>query len=142
MAGTDDVICNCLAVRQAARQLTQLYDEALADSGIRVTQYSILARLSRIEPATMQQLAETLVMDRTTLTHNLKPLERDGLVAIGVDANDQRARRLRVTSAGRKTLTAARAAWRRAQDRFEERFGTADAARLRRDLARVVDATR
>lgn len=141
--GPDDVVCNCLAVRQAARQLTQLYDDALAETGLRVTQFSVLARLSHIEPATMQQLAETLVMDRTTLTHNLKPLERDGLVSVGVDKGDQRARRLVLSKAGKAKLKAATAAWERAQERFEAAFGGADAAvSFRRQLARAVEAAR
>lgn len=136
----DEVLCNCLAVRQAARQLTQLYDEALAHTGLRVTQYSVLARLARIEPATMLELAAALVMDRTTLTHNLKPLERDGLVVIGVDEADQRARRLRLTAKGKATLKSARVAWRRAQERFETAFGADRAAELRRQLSRAVAA--
>lgn len=142
MRSYEDVICNCLALRQAARQLTQVYDESLAGTGLRVTQFSVLARLARIEPATMQELAEALVMDRTTLTHNLKPLERDGLVSIGVHEVDQRVRHLRVTKTGRAKLKDARAAWKRAQDRFEGDFGVEEAAELRRQLARVVDATR
>lgn len=142
MAFVQEIPCNCLAVRQAARQLTQLYDAALAGTGLRVTQYSILACLSRIEPATMQELADTLVMDRTTLTHNLKPLEREGLVAIHPDEGDRRVRRLQLTRTGVTTLKGARAAWKSAQDRFEGTFGTEEAAALRRQLARVVEAAR
>lgn len=138
-----DVICNCLAVRQAARQLTQLYDDALAETGLRITQYSVLAHLARIEPATMQTLAETLVLDRTTLSHNLKPLERDGLVVIGVAEDDQRVRLLRLTAAGKAKLREARTAWAATQKRFEAAFGGAEEAiALRQQLARAVDAAR
>ncbi len=135
-----DVICNCLAVRQAARQLTQMYENALAGTGLRATQFSVLARLSQIEPATMQTLAEELVMDRTTLSHNLKPLERDGLVAVAVADGDQRVRQLRLTKTGMSTLKAAHQAWLRAQQKFERAFGVDEAAALRRELARAITA--
>lgn len=134
--------CSCLAVRQAARQITQLYDEELAGTGLRITQYGVLARLARIAPATMQELAESLVMDRTTLAHNLKPLERDGLVVVAVDRADRRVRRLRLTDAGKETLSAARTSWRRAERRFERALGREDAAQLREMMSRVVAATR
>ena len=134
--------CNCLAVRQAARQVTQLYDEELSETGLRSTQYAVLSRLSSIAPATMQSLAEALVMDRTTLAHNLKPLERDGLVSVGADENDRRVRRLVLTAKGKATLATAKKAWNRAQDRFERAFGHDDAVALRKLLARVVEAAR
>ncbi len=73
--------CNCLALRQAARQVTQFYDQFLAPSGLRSTQYSILARLQRKGPMTINALAGELVMDRTTLGRNILPLQRDGLIA-------------------------------------------------------------
>ncbi|MDC3956971.1 MarR family winged helix-turn-helix transcriptional regulator [Polyangium jinanense] len=137
-----EILCNCLAIRQAARQITQLYDEELAGTGLRATQYAVLSRLSRIAPATMQDLAEALVMDRTTLTHNLKPLEREGLVVMGVAEHDRRVRQLRLTPAGTATLKEARVAWARAQARFEDAYGADDAAELRRQLARAVEAAR
>lgn len=118
-----------------------MYDDELVGTGLRSTQYSVLARLSRIEPATMQQLAELLVMDRTTLTHNLKPLQRDGLVSVGVAEGDLRARALQVTPLGKETLQRARKAWLRAQERFEGAFGVEEAATLRRELRRVITAT-
>ncbi|TKD00552.1 MarR family winged helix-turn-helix transcriptional regulator [Polyangium fumosum] len=139
---SSETLCNCLAVRQAARQITQLYDEELAGTGLRATQYAVLSRLSRIAPATVQDLAEALVMDRTTLAHNLKPLEREGLVVMGVAAHDRRVRELRLTPAGTAKLQEARVAWARAQARFEHAFGAEDAAELRRQLARAVEAVR
>ncbi len=71
--------CNCLALRQAARHVTQFYDQALAPSGMRATQYSILARLERNGSMTINALAAALVMDRTTLGRNVLPLQRDGV---------------------------------------------------------------
>lgn len=140
MSSAHESVCNCLAVRQAARQLTQLYDAELAPTGLRATQFSVLALLSQLQPATVQELADALVMDRTTVTHNLKPLERDGLVSIGTDEADQRARRLRLTVAGMARFKEAREAWKRAQQKFERAFGAREAAALRRELARAIDA--
>src|SRR5580692_12041944 len=74
--------CTCLAVRQAARHVTQFYDRHLAPVGLRTTQFSILARLRRRGAMTINALAEEMVMDRTTLGRNILPLERDGLVAV------------------------------------------------------------
>jgi DNA-binding MarR family transcriptional regulator len=74
--------CNCLAVRQAARHITQFYDQFLAASWLRTTQFSILAKLRRLGPMTINVLAADLVMDRTTLGRNILPLERDGLIAV------------------------------------------------------------
>ena len=80
--------CNCLAIRQAARYVTQLYDRHLARSGLRTSQYGILARLKRLGATTINELAAELVMDRTTLGRNIRPLERDGLISISYSAID------------------------------------------------------
>src|SRR5271168_3047540 len=75
-------VCNCLALRQAARHVTQFYDQYLASSGLRTTQFSILANLQRLGPLSINALARELVMDRTTLGRTMLPLERDGLIRI------------------------------------------------------------
>ena len=75
-------VCNCLALRQAARHVTQFYDQYLVPSGSRTTQFSILAKLKRLGPMTINALARELVMDRTTLGRTMLPLERDGLITI------------------------------------------------------------
>src|SRR5438128_12181911 len=92
--------CICLAVRQAARHVTQFYDRLLAPSGLRTTQFSILAKLRRSAPMTINALAAEMVMDRTTLGRNILPLERDGLVAVEQGSRDRRSKELRVTAAG------------------------------------------
>ena len=135
-----EIVCNCLAIRQAARQITQLYDAELAETGLRSTQYSVLARLARTGPMTQQELAEALVMDRSTLGHNLRPLEREGLVAIAIDREDRRARRLEITPTGKEKVKSAHAAWKRAQERFDSRYGETESAQLRQLLRRAVDA--
>jgi DNA-binding MarR family transcriptional regulator len=127
-------VCNCFAVRAAARHVTQSYDQILAPTGLRTTQYSILARLKWKGPLTINALAEDMVMDRTTLGRNILPLQRDGLITIKSAASDRRAKELRLTKAGEKRLEAALKGWSQAQARFEAVFGAGRAADLRRLL--------
>ena len=94
--------CNCFAVRSAARHVTQFYDQHLASSGLRTTQFSILSKLKRKGPMTINRLAEDMAMDRTTLGRNILPLERDGLIRIEPAAHDRRAKELHLTAAGAK----------------------------------------
>src|SRR5258706_11738113 len=114
--------CNCFAVRSAARHVTQLYDQLLAPVGLRVTQFSILSKLRRRGPLTINALAEDMVMDRTTLARNIQPLERDGLIRIEPAPSDRRAKELHLTNAGEKRLQAGREAWAKGQARFEASF--------------------
>jgi DNA-binding MarR family transcriptional regulator len=129
--------CNCLVVRQAARYLTQFYDQYLAHSGLRTTQYAILAKLERMGPLTIGALADAMVMDRTTLGRNIKPLVRERLIAIGEGRSDRRRKVLRVTATGVKRVRAAEKAWGEAQDRFEAVYGRAKAESLREMLRAV-----
>jgi DNA-binding MarR family transcriptional regulator len=140
MHGTDADECYCSALRQAARQITQLYDRALADSGLRVTQYSILSRIDRNGAQPIQQLADALAMDRTTLSHNVGPLIRDRLLVSAPSAADRRVKELRVTHLGRAKLASARAGWRVAQSKFEKVVGGGRAGELR-SLARAITGT-
>ncbi len=132
--------CNCFAMRAAARHLSQSYDRFLAPSGLRTTQFSILARLKRKGPLTINALAEDMVMDRTTLGRNILPLERDGLISIEPTASDRRAKELRLTKAGEKRLQGALKGWSQAQARFETVFGAERAGDLRK-LLRAVAAS-
>jgi DNA-binding MarR family transcriptional regulator len=132
--------CNCLAIRQAARQVTQLYDGHLAAAGLRSTQYSILSRISRLGPLPINKLADAMVMDRTTMGRALRPLERDRLVAMGPSKDDGRVRTIRLTPSGEKRLALARTLWLKAQEEFEGRYGASAAAGLRWALGRVVEA--
>jgi len=123
--------CNCFAVRSAARHVTQFYDQFLAPSGLRATQFSILATLKRRGPLTIKVLARDMVMDRTTLGRNILPLERDGLIRIEATPSDRRAKELHLTKAGEKRLEVAQKGWSAAQARFEITFGQRRAAELR-----------
>ena len=130
--------CNCLALRQAARHVTQFYDQCLAPTGLRTTQFSILAKLKRLGPLTINALARDLVMDRTTLGRTMLPLERDGLISIEDGASDRRSKELHLTKAGEKRVRAARKLWREAQTHFEKAFGPERASDLRNELRAVV----
>jgi len=133
----EPAICNCLALRQAARHATQLYDRRLAPTGLTTAQFSILAKLARLGPQSINALAAMMVMDRTTTTRAVRPLARDGLIAIA-PGEDERIRMVRITPEGAKRVKAAAARWKEAQKEFEKGYGAGAAARLRRELARVV----
>jgi len=130
-------LCNCLALRQAARHVTQFYDQFLSSSGLRTTQFSILAKLRRLGPMTISALAADLVMDRTTLGRNLQPLEREGLVAVARGRHDRRSREIRLTDAGAERLRTAVGGWVKAQAGFEAVFGETRSAELRAMLHAV-----
>jgi DNA-binding MarR family transcriptional regulator len=134
---TNPAGCNCLALRQAARHVSQFYDQFLAASGLRGTQYSILARLHRKGSMSINMLAAELVMDRTTLGRNILPLERDGLIAIAPGRSDRRSKEVTLTKAGAARFRAASAAWNEAQARFEAAFGGRRAKALRALLHEV-----
>jgi DNA-binding MarR family transcriptional regulator len=132
--------CICLAVRQAARHVTQFYDQLLAPSGLRTTQFSLLAKLRRRGPMTINAFAAEMVMDRTTLGRNILPLERDGLIRIESAPSDRRSKQIRVTRRGEKCLDAAFKGWTEAQAQFESAFGSDRMSELRA-LLRAVTAT-
>ncbi len=136
----EPAICNCLALRQAARHATQLYDRHLVAAGLKTSQYSILAKLLRLGPQSIGALADMMVMDRTTTTRAVRPLARDKLVAIA-PGEDERTRMVRLTPAGEARAKSAAVAWRAAQKEFEAGYGAAESERLRKDLARVVGTT-
>src|SRR5438477_9635312 len=127
-------VCNCLALRQAARHVTQFYDQCLAPTGLRTTQFSILAKLKWLGPMTINALARELVMDRTTLGRTMLPLERDGLIRIEDGALDRRSKELQLTKVGAERLRAADKPWREAQAQFDKAFGAQRASRLRDEL--------
>jgi DNA-binding MarR family transcriptional regulator len=130
--------CNCLAIRQAARHVTQFYDQIFAPAGLRATQYAILSRLRREGPMPINALAALLVMDRTTLGRNILPLQRDGLIEVMPSSTDRRRHELRLTEAGIALHKAGVERWEEAQKRFGTVFGDARAAELRGLLREVV----
>ena len=123
--------CSCTALRKATRRISQLYDAAFAPSGLKTTQRAILAQIGRSQPTSVGALAEALVMDPGALGHTLKPLERDGFVAITIDPGDRRSRRITLTRQGQTTLAETDSLWADAQAGFEAAFGKARSDALR-----------
>jgi len=119
--GAEVATCVCFNLRKAARAVTQLYDAVLRPSGLRVTQFSILAVLSRSGPLTQSRLASATVTDRTTLTRNLRLLEAKGLIRVERGA-DRRQREVGLTEPGRKALAKAYPLWKEAQARMAKPF--------------------
>jgi DNA-binding MarR family transcriptional regulator len=133
-------ICNFAALRQAARRVTKLYDDALAPIGLGANQFSILARLSLVGPSTIQDLAGLLVMDRSTLGHLLRPLEKRGLVKLAISERDRRSRMVALTPAGKAVVAKGRLRWAAAQRQFESTFGKEAALELRAVLKEIATA--
>ncbi|MBR0650783.1 winged helix-turn-helix transcriptional regulator [Roseomonas terrae] len=127
--------CLCLHVQRAARALARQFDIALKPAGITSGQFSLLMSLNRPGPVSFGSVAALLAIDRTTLTANLKPLARRGLVENTTDPADRRARRLLLTAAGRAVLAAAVPIWQRLHGTMEAALPDAD--RLRADLNRL-----
>ncbi len=126
--------CLCLHLQRAARAVARRFDQALRPFGITNGQFSLMMSLNRPEPPTMGDVATLLAMDRTTLTAALKPLERQGLVTVGVDLADKRSRRLALTAEGRVRLAKAVPIWKRTHAALDRDLGWPNAARLRADL--------
>ena len=132
--------CALNNLRKAMRSATQLYDEALAPSGLRSTQFSVLAAIRLRDGVSMSHLAHQLVTDRTTLTRNLRPLEREGLIRITV-GRDARTRLITLTELGRAALQDAAPMREVAQDTIESALGPERYAVFLETLQQVVDVS-
>jgi DNA-binding MarR family transcriptional regulator len=126
--------CLCLHVQRAARAVARRFDEALRPLALTNGQFSLLMSLNRPEPPSIGSVAALLAMDRTTLTANLKPLERRGLVTVTVDEADKRSRRMTLTSTGRALLAAAVPIWKRTHAAIDRLLAGSGPDRLRADL--------
>ncbi|MBU8873405.1 MarR family transcriptional regulator [Reyranella sp. MMS21-HV4-11] len=126
--------CLCFAAQRAARALARRFDEALSPIGLTSGQFSLLTSLNRPEAPSMGSIAALLVMDRTTLTANLKPLEQRGWVEIAVDPADRRVRRLILTAAGRRVLQSALPIWQDVHGEIDRLMPASDGRTLRRGL--------
>ncbi|MGH6827812.1 MAG: MarR family winged helix-turn-helix transcriptional regulator [Rhizomicrobium sp.] len=122
--------CHCLGLRRAARRVSNLYDQELQSSGLRATQFAILALVNELEEVSVGDVSERLGLDRTTAGKNLKPLEKAGLIGVAPANGDRRIRAVRLTRQGVSVLKEAVPLWRRAQCRFEAANG-AKAAQLK-----------
>lgn len=133
--------CSCVALRRASRSITYLYDTLLEPSGLNVTQLSLLRKVRLLGTPNISQLAETLQLDRTTLSRNLAVLERAGLVTIAA-GDDLRARTVTLNEAGTQALEAAAPLWDAAQARVAEHLGQERLHLLQELLADVETLTR
>lgn len=115
--------CAHYNLKRATRAVTRLYEAALGDVGLTITQFTLLIAASMAGPVAMGHLAEELVMDRTTLSRNLRPLGARGLVVVDPGEHDHRARIISVTDEGERLLARAHPRWRVAQDRVVATFG-------------------
>jgi DNA-binding MarR family transcriptional regulator len=130
--------CVCSTLRMVTRAVTQLYDDVLRPSGLRVTQFSILATLARLGEANLRQLEDALAVDQTTLTRSLNLLERDGVIE-RVPHPDGRIKAMRPTTKGRRVLEVARPLWAQAQGLVLRELGTRPWADAKRRLAHLLD---
>jgi len=126
--------CVCVNLRRLARATTQLYDQALAASGIKVTQYSLLCAIEREQPVPISALAAEVELDRTTLARNLAPLQRDGLIELSAVVTDKRVTEVTLTRQGRAAIARARPQWERAQQQVSQKIG-AERVQMLRALA-------
>lgn len=131
--------CTNLALRKASRTITQMYDQALAPCGLKITQFPILVTAARQGPLPVARMAEELVMDRTTLSRNLKPLVRESWVEM-IPGKDQRERLIKITDQGKEVLDAALPLWRQAQTEVHAALGDTVWQRLMNDLNKVTEA--
>jgi DNA-binding MarR family transcriptional regulator len=126
--------CLCLHLQRSARVVARRFDEALRPLDLTNGQFSLLMSLNRPQPARMPSVASLLAMDRTTLTANLKPLERRRLLKIAVDPEDKRSRLLTLTERGRALLVAALPIWKRTHAEIDRMLARLDSDALRADL--------
>ena len=132
--------CMCFNLRKASRAVTQVYDEFLRSGGLRTTQFSLLAMLVGKGPMPIRTLADYMVMDRTTLTRNLKLVEREGLVTVRA-GEDRRTRIVEITEKGRDAIRHALPFWQDAQDFMVRELGSKTWSALQANLGDTISAT-
>src|ERR1700754_4011874 len=134
--------CVVAAMRAATRRLTQLYDEAMAPTGLRVTQFHVLSELERqaADPPTVGELAEILTMERSALGQTLRPLARDGFIDLGQDEHDGRRRPIKLTKAGKDKVVRGRRYWAGAHKKFQHFFGDNQLVVLRETLRDIAES--
>ncbi len=128
------IYCNNSCLRKATRHIGQLFDDVIKPSGLKATQFGLLAHIKAMSAPTMKMLADALVMDLSALGHTLKPLVRDGYVELTPDEADRRSKRVRLTPLGEAKTSETAGLWQVAQRRFDEALGAEKAAHLREVL--------
>ena len=133
--------CLAFALRRSSRAVSQIYDHALSSSGIRSTQFNLLTGMSLYQAKTLTELALWLVMDRTTLTRNLKPLERAGLIS-AQPTIDKRSKAYALTEKGHALVAQALPLWHGIQDKVDHVLGAAHRRHMIQEMSQVIDKTR
>lgn len=128
--------CNCLNIRRASQALTEVYDEFLAPSNIKIGQFSLLKHINQLEPVSVSDLALIIRLDRTTLVRNLKPLEQSGFVE-DISTQGTRNRQLKLTAKGVETYKHAEELWEKAQNFLEEYLGRGNIDVFRTLLSKI-----
>ena len=123
MSDTSISPCICAALRKASRAVTKKYDEYLKPSGLRITQYSMLANIQRNQGITITELGNIMVMDQTTVTRNLQLLGNLGYISIAVTSEDQRVKSIRISKQGQQKFKAAEPLWNEAQQEMQREVG-------------------
>lgn len=139
-----DTVCYCAAARQVARQMSLFYDKEVSRTGLSIAQYAIVAEIDRrsAPPPTIKELAAALIMDRSTLGQNLRPLRRDGLVELVANDQDGRSRRVTLSTRGRKKFIVTKKLWTVAQREYAALIGQETADHARHVMKALVDALR
>ncbi len=132
--------CLCFNLRKSARAVTQFYDEALRPTALRTTQFSLLVGMRIMRSTTLNALAEAMGMDRTTLTRNLRPLQRRGLVRV-TPGQDRREREVRLSPAGEHALAKALPLWKKVQEKVATELGQDRLIRILKDLSTAAKVT-
>ncbi len=138
---SETMACACFNLRKATRAVTQMYEERLREAGLKATQFTLLSAIHNLGPISIGELADRIVMDQSTLTRNLRLLQRDGLIQIQ-PGTDRRVREVELTDAGQATRKKALPLWRQAQKEITDKLGGERFARLLDDLSATVNAAR
>ena len=133
--------CTCFNLRKATRVITHIFDNAMRPIGLRVTQFTILALCLAFGPVTVTQLADEMVADRTTLSRNLEPIEKSGLIKIQ-QGYDKRTRLVELTDEGQRKLSEAYPIWKKTQEEIKESLGLEKWSGLLSNVSDVVNQVR
>jgi len=128
--------CASFNLRRTARAVTRAYDAALQETGMRSTQFTILVGIAKNQPVSIGALADVLVIDPTTLTRSLRPLQKEGLITIS-NRSTMRQRFLALTRIGERALARSLPAWRKVQERLVSTVGAEQWNDLRSKLEKL-----
>ena len=132
--------CCCFNLRKITRAVTQIYDHCLEPAGIRSTQFTLLVELATTNAKTLTEIASSLVMDRTTLTRNLKPLEKSGYIKV-LPTVDKRTKLYSLTDHGREVVNSAMPLWSVAQSNVVAALGEERYDPLVKELSKLINVS-